>query len=143
MKLVQASRLLKRSLAADAGVSGAVAVLHVAVAGPLAAITGLPHALILGSGLFLVGYVLMLVLMARSPRLWSALVKLVVAGNLLWAAGCLALAVGLGGMEPGPWGIAWLLVHAMTVTVFALLESRGLGNSAEVAAEPGGRLTRA
>lgn len=129
MKTIETSRLLRLSLGADALVSGAVALLHVAAAPSMAAATKLPHGLILGSGLFLIGYVLMLAVMARAPRLWASLVWLVIVGNLIWAVESLSLAAGAMGVAPNGLGIAWLLIHALTVSVFAALSFVGLRRS--------------
>ena len=130
MKFVLPSRLLSAALSADALVSGAVALLHVLAAGVLAQWLAMPHALLLGSGVFLLAYVVLLVVLARARRVPSALIVLVIAGNVLWALGCLALLL-LGGNAAGNGlGAAFLLVHAATVLTFAVLEWRGLRRSA-------------
>jgi hypothetical protein len=137
MTLVHPSPLLRRALWADATVSGAVALLQVAAAAPLAALLQLPQALLFESGLFLVAYTLMLVLIARSPRLPAALVQMVVAGNVGWALAAAAVAVVL---EPAALGVGFLLMHAAAVLLFAALERAGLQQSP--AASPGAALAR-
>ena len=128
MKFVVPSRWLKTTLGVDALVSGAVALLHLLAADALAAWLALPRALLLGSGAFLVAYVALLTALARAPRVPSALIALVVAGNVLWALGCLAL---LGGaVARNALGASFLVLHAATVLTFAAFEWRGLRTSA-------------
>lgn len=125
MKLVIPSRLLALALTADALVSGAVAVLQLAAADALHPLLRLPHMLLVESGVFLVAYTLLLIVLARSPRVPAALVMLIVAGNIGWALGCLALPL-LGLLTPSALGIAFLAVQALTVLLFAALEWQGL-----------------
>lgn len=133
MKTVHPSRLLKTALLADAAVSAGAAALQLLAADTLAALTQLPRALLVETGVFLALYVAMLVAMARAARLPAALVRVVVFGNLGWALGCLALAAT---PLPGALGLAFLIGQAAAVTVFAVLEYRGLASSAP--AKPGG-----
>lgn len=127
MKSIQASQLLKTALLADAAVSAAAAALQLAVPDGLAELLHLPRALLVETGAFLAVYVVLLVAMARAARLWSSLVWVVVLGNVGWALGCVGLAVS---PVPGALGVAFLLVQALAVLVFAALEYRGLKSSA-------------
>jgi hypothetical protein len=120
------SSFLKRVLLADAAVSGSVALLQLAATEPLAALTGLPTGLLLGTGLFLVGYVTLLVVLAKRSRVWSSMIWLVIAGNLAWAVAALAVAATLPAALLGE---AFAAVHAIAVSTFAYLEYRGLGGS--------------
>lgn len=133
MNLVHPSPLLKTALVADAVVSGGAAALQLAPGAALAGWLQLPNALLLETGLFLVAYVAMLAVLARSPRLPAALVLGVVAGNVAWAAGALGLAVWLA---PSVLGIAYLVMQAVAVLVFAMLEYRGLERSASAVLAP-------
>jgi hypothetical protein len=119
------SRLLKTTLLLDAIVSGAVAALQLAFGGALAALLDLPGPLLFESGLFLVAYVLLLLAMVRSERLWSWLVVAVIVGNLGWALGALGL-VSLLPTPPNGLGIAFLALHALAVLGFAAFEFFGL-----------------
>ena len=126
MNTVKPSRLLRGALLADALVSAGAAALQLLPAGAVAELTGLPRPLLAATGAFLLVYVALLLVMARSTRLWSTLVLLVVIGNAGWALGCLALAIRWA--LPAP-GTAWLLVQAVAVLAFALLQWRGLAAS--------------
>jgi hypothetical protein len=76
---------LKVVLFADAAVSGAGGL--AATAGGQAAhrLLALPAVLLLESGVFLVAYVGLLLLIATRRRVWSWLVWAVIAGNVAWA----------------------------------------------------------
>jgi hypothetical protein len=126
MNSIVPSTSLKRALLADACVSGAVALLQLVAYKPLASYTGISSVLLLGTGVFLVGYVGLLIVLALRESVWSSLIWLVVAGNLGWAVAalCIAAAQPLTAL-----GAAFALVHAVSVTTFAYLEYRGLGAS--------------
>ena len=132
MKFVQSSPLLKWALGADAMVSGAVAVLQIAAAGLLAEWLGLPRMLLLGTGVFLVGYMALLLMLARQPRVPVALIALVIAGNLLWAVGALGLLTA-STLAPSALGTGFVLLHVATVLFFGTLEWAGLQRSEPVA----------
>ena len=122
--LVLPSSMLRLALRADALVSGAAALLHLAGGGPLAAALGLPASLVWGSGVFIAAYAAALVVLARAARLHRALIALVVFGNLGWSAACVALALG----APWPltaWGEAWLLAQALAVAALAAWQGAG------------------
>jgi hypothetical protein len=127
MTSIVPSSFLKRVLLADAGVSGAVALLQLVAAKQLSALTGLPAGLLLGTGIFLVGYVTLLVVLAKRSTVLSSMIWLVIVGNLAWAVAALAVAATL---PVALLGEAFAAVHAVAVTAFAYLEYRGLGVSA-------------
>ena len=129
MKTVHPSQLLKLALTVDALVSGAVAVLQLTAAGWLSELLLIPRMLLVETGVFLVAYALILVVLARSPKLWSALVGLVIVGNLGWAAGC-ALLLASGVLAPSGLGVAFVALHIVAVVAFAGLEYMGLKASA-------------
>ena len=126
MHAIQPSPLLKLTLAADALVSGAVAVLQLALGAALASLLALPHGLLTESGIFLVGYAALLAYLARGAAIPRALVWLLVIGNAGWAAGCVLL-IALA--HPSGLGTAYLLIQAATVLVFAGLQWAGLKGS--------------
>ena len=134
MNTVRPSRLLRGALMADALVSAGAAALQLLPAGAFAELTGLPRTLLAATGAFLVVYVALLLVMARSARLWSPLVLLVVIGNAGWALGCAVLAIRWA--LPAP-GTAWLLAQAVAVLAFALLQWRGLAASRAAAPRAG------
>jgi hypothetical protein len=120
---------LKGVLVVDAAASGALALLQVLGTGPLASLTNLPSTLLDATGIFLVGYAILLLALARASRVPSALIGLVVAGNVGWALGCMAL-LASAAIAPGPLGVAFVLAQAAAVLVFAALEYAGLRRSA-------------
>jgi hypothetical protein len=128
VKTVHPSLLLKIALMADAVVSGATGLLQLTAANPLATLLDLPRAGLLATGEFLVIYALLLVVLATRERLWSGLVMFIVLGNVAWALGCVALLLA-GMLSPTAPGIGFVLMQAVAVVVFAVLEWRGLGRS--------------
>ena len=131
MSFIEPSRTLRRVIAIDAVVSLAVAILQIAVAGQLGGLLGLPEELVLWTGVFLVGYVMLLGFMARSHQLPRWLVVFVGLGNAGWAAGCVALALGLG-VSPTFLGIAYLAGQALVVALFAVEQLVESGRSRRI-----------
>ena len=136
MKSVIPSKLLKLAPFADAAVSGAVAVLQLAAADALSRLLLLPHPLLVETGVFLVAYAALLVVLARSSKVWSGLIGLIVIGNVAWAAGCVVLLVS-GIASPTLLGIAFVAVQAIAVLLFAALEMKGLMASTPVSRPAG------
>lgn len=128
MNAVFPSPLLRAGLTLDAVGSGAMALLQLAATAQLAAWLQLPHPLLLGTGLFMLGYAAITGGMARAQRLPVALVRGVVIGNLGWAAAVLALVMS-GAVAPSLLGLAFLAVHAVSVLGFAALQGPGLARS--------------
>jgi hypothetical protein len=129
MNAIQPSRLLKFALVVDALVSGAVALLQLLLPDLLSGLLQLPAALLRYTGLFLVGYTVLLVVLARSAAIWKELVLVVAGGNVLWAIGCAALPLE-GAVAPSGLGIAFLSVQALAVLGFAAMQLAGLKASA-------------
>lgn len=126
MQSIQPSSLLKFAFAADAAVSGAVALLQLAFPDDLSRLLLLPRMLLVESGIFLVGYALLLAALARSRSIARPLVLFLIIGNAGWAAGC-ALAAALTG--PSLLGYGFLAIQAVTVLLFAGLQLAGLNAS--------------
>ena len=126
MTSIAPSLFLKRALIADACVSGGCAVLQLSAAPLLHEYTGLTVPLLHGTGVFLVGFVGLLVWLATRPALQSALVWLVILGNLAWAAAAVVLSCS---PELRALGSAFALIQALAVTLFAGLEYAGLSRS--------------
>jgi hypothetical protein len=122
MTLIQPARMLRLALVIDAAASGALGLLQTFAATPLARVLGLHASLVLGTGVFLLAYAATLVAMAR-----CALLRLVVVGNLGWAAACIVLAVVGAGVAS--LGVAYLWAQAVAVIVFAAFQGVGLGRS--------------
>ncbi|AKJ28586.1 hypothetical protein [Caldimonas brevitalea] len=125
MTSIQPAPLLKFALISDAVVTGAVAALQLLLPQSLADWLALPQALLVGTGVFLCGYTGLLSMLATRPSVWKSIILLLVVGNLGWAVGCIALLLGTH-VSPSPLGVAFVLVQAFTVVVFAGLEYAGL-----------------
>lgn len=125
MSIVASPRFLARVMAADALSCLATGALQLGLTDPLARLTGLPTALLTGTGVFLLAYAALAAWMARRPVPPRRLIGLVVVGNLAWAAGGVTLlASSLVGHTM--LGAAWVLVQAVVVIVLAQLQWRGL-----------------
>jgi hypothetical protein len=129
MHAIHPSRLLRFALLTDALVSGAVALLQLLLPDLLSRLLLLPAPLLRYTGIFLVGYTVLLVLLARSGAIWTALLLVVAAGNVLWALGCAALPLA-GMAAPSGLGTAYLWVQALAVLAFAAMQLAGLRSSA-------------
>lgn len=130
MNAVFPSPLLRAGLTLDAVGSGAMALLQLLLSSTLVTWLQLPQPLVLGTGLFMLGYAALTGWMARASRLPVALVRLVVFGNLGWAAAAVLLLVLVEGVAPSTLGLAFLAVHAVSVLGFAALQGPGLVRSA-------------
>jgi hypothetical protein len=125
MNTIFPSRFLKFALITDAVVSGAVAALQLFGAGWLSELLMLPKVLLFETGVFLVGYTILLVLLARSTALWSLIIGVVVIGNIGWAMACVGLLTS-GAVSPNVLGVTFVIVQAVAVLVFAAMEYSGL-----------------
>jgi hypothetical protein len=125
MQAVEPSSFLRQVLLADAAVSGTVAIAQLAAAPLLGALLMLSPALLLSTGAFLLGYVILLIVVSRASAAWTLILWIIIAGNVVWGIGCLVVSQGI---EPSPstLGTAYLVVQALAVWVFAWLEYKGL-----------------
>ena len=128
MNSIRSSQLLKFAFAADAAVSGAVAVLQLLFADDLSRLLALPRPLLVETGIFLVGYALLLAFLARCATLPRPLVLFLILGNAGWAIGCAGV---LALTAPSGLGVAFVIVQALTVLLFAGLQMAGMKGSAE------------
>ncbi len=128
MKTIQPVRLLKFALYADAAASLSLGLLQLMLPSLLADTLSLPTALLTGTGLFLIGYTVSLVLLASARQVWAAAVQFIVIGNVGWAVACLALAASAL-VSPSTLGIGFLLFQAVAVLLFACFEHTGLRES--------------
>ena len=124
MITIHPAPLLKFALTADALVSGAVAALQLLLIGQLSELLALPRMLLLESGIFLVGYTMLLAFLARRARVPRPLILLLIAGNVGWAIACAGLLAGLA--SPSGLALAFVAVQAVTVLLFAGLQWAGL-----------------
>ena len=121
MSNVVTSRFLRQVLLADAALSGATGLLQVFLTAWLASLLNLPAALLLWTGVVLLAYAAAVASLSIYERLSRPLVWAVIAVNLAWAVGCVGLLV-LGWVDPNALGVAWVLLQAVVVTVFAELQ---------------------
>lgn len=127
MRFVTASPLLRNVLITDAAFSGASGLTLAAAASPLASLTGLPHGLVLGAGIFLLPYAVFIGSLGLSARLPRGLVWFVIAGNALWVIESL---VTLAQTAPTSVGILAVVAQATVVAAIAAGQAVGLRQSA-------------
>ncbi|MEU5977766.1 hypothetical protein [Streptomyces sp. NPDC047315] len=119
------ARLLRLVLRVD-GVSTAVmAVVLIVAVGPLGDLTGMPTGFTLGFGGYQLAGGAVLLLIARLPVLRPAIVRTVICVNLFSGIGCVALAL-VDPLSLTGFGVFFLLVGAVIVTVYAALGYAGL-----------------
>lgn len=125
MSIFTSPRFLSRVMWADAASCAATGAVQVAATDTLARSSGLPAALLMGTGVFMLVYAAVAALMARRPTPPRTLIGVIVAGNLAWAAGCVAL-LASGILPLTALGTAWVLAQALCVAVLAELQWTGL-----------------
>lgn len=126
------SPLLRFALRLDAVASFATGLALVLSFKPLATLFALPATLLLGAGLFCIGYALVVGTMSRKARLPGWAVWAVIVGNFAWVVECGLLAFG-DFAAPTYTGKAFLLVQAVAVFAFAELQWFGLRRSGATA----------
>jgi hypothetical protein len=124
-----APSLLRLALRADAVVSGLNGAAYLLLAGPLSDLLGLSAGVLRFAGVFLLVYAAAVWLVADRPA--APAVRVVVTGNLLWSAGSIAVVVADLG-TPTTVGAVWLVLQAVVVAGFAVLQIAGLRRSAGV-----------
>lgn len=133
MRLIPPSSLLRLGLRVDAAGSGAVGLLHLAATKPLASLLAVPAGLVLGSGVFMLGYAAVLTLMASRPVLALWAVRTIVWGNSAYVLACLALA--LIWPDLNVYAVSHLLLQAAAVAGFVALQALGLRQGAAAPAD--------
>ncbi len=131
--LIPSSPLLRAALLGDAATSGGMGLLLTAAASPLASLLALPEPLLRGAGLVLLPYAGLVVWLGIQRRLPRWMVRGVVGVNLLWALDSLLLLL-LGLAAPNGLGTAFVLLQAMAVLGFGLLQWAGLRHGAALGA---------
>ncbi|MCG6113605.1 MAG: hypothetical protein MEQ84_00265 [Mesorhizobium sp.] len=122
---VTISPFLRRVLLLDAAASGVMALLLIAGATLLAPLLALPQALLFWAGVLLVPWTIMLVMLSRKEALPRLALYDVVAVNALWVAASLGILVA-GLVSPNLLGAAFIVVQAIAVAGFAVLQLAGL-----------------
>jgi hypothetical protein len=121
----QGVRGLRAFLKLDALASGGLGVLLAAAGGLLTDPLGLPTALLVPTGLFLVAYAGWLWYLATRPAVSPAAVRVVIAGNLLWIVASVTLVVA-GWFSPTALGVGFVLAQAAAVAGFVAGQYAGL-----------------
>jgi hypothetical protein len=118
-------RLLRLSLRLDAASSGALGVLLAAGGALLDELLGIPTAVLVAVGGFLVAYAAALWLIGSRPEVSRPAVRLVAAGNLLWVAASVVTVVA-GWWSPTALGTGLVIAQAAAVALFAELQLTAL-----------------
>lgn len=113
------SIFLRRVLLIDGLVSGAAGLAMIAGAGLLAPLLSLPQELMTTAGIALIPWVIALVALSRMVLIPRAAVRAVIAINLAWVAGSIAV---LFIATPSLFGHAFVIAQAVTVGLFAELQ---------------------
>jgi hypothetical protein len=117
--------LLRFALKLDAVVSGANGVAYLAAAAPLSDLLGLSETLLRVTGAFFLVYAAFVWTVASRREIPVRSAYAIVAGNTIWAVGCLAAVIaGLG--DPTTTGTVWIVLQAIVVGGFAELQLTGL-----------------
>ena len=132
MSYSRMSPFLRWVLLADAATCAASGLLMVFGAGLLDELFGLPAALTVPSGIFLLPFAGLLVYVATRERVYRPVVWAIVGGNVLWAIDSV-LMLAAGWLEPTAAGSAFVVAQALGVLAFAGLEYLGLRRSAVAA----------
>jgi hypothetical protein len=133
LDVVGGDRLLRQSLRLDAAASGALGVLLAAGGALLDDLLGIPSAVLVPVGEFLVVYAAALWLLGSRPRVSRPTVRVVVAGNLAWVVASVAAAVA-GWWSPTTAGTVLVLAQAAAVVVLVELQLTGLRRARTAAA---------
>lgn len=132
MRTIHPSPLLKAALLVDAIASGATAMLHLLLNRYLSDRFGLDGMLLLFSGIFLLGYANLLLVLAFTDRIWSSLLYMVIVGNLMWVAGCAFVITGSMSLPTQAMGTIFVAAQGIAVLALAACEYVGLRTSVEV-----------
>lgn len=133
MSVLSSPNFLRNVLFADAASCVGCGALQLAAPDALAGLLGLPAALLVGTGLFLLVYAAAVAFLGSRRPVPQGPLKLVVAGNLGWAAACVAL-LASGAVAATALGVAYVLIQAFTVVVMAELQWFGLRSRSRAAA---------
>jgi hypothetical protein len=128
MTTLRTSPLLAFALRLDAVATAASAIGMLLFTDRLEALLGLPAALLIGAGVFMLAYAAVVAWLASLDSLPRWAVWTVIVGNVAWALDCGVLAFG-GLVAPSTLGVAFLLVQAAFVIGFAELQYAGMKRS--------------
>ena len=120
MSFTSAPGFLRFVLWADAISCLACGLLQVFLSTVLSERLGLPATLLADTGIFLLLYGALLGFLATRNRTANPVVWLLIGGNLAWAAACIALLTGGGGLTL--FGKAYVVLQASVVAILAQLQ---------------------
>lgn len=123
------SSFLRQVLWADALISGATGLLLLLGASFLAGLLDLPIELLRTAGLVLLPFVAYVVYVATRENPSRGAVWVVILVNILWVAASIGLLLS-GWVAPNGLGIAFVVVQALAVGLFAELQVVGLRRAA-------------
>jgi hypothetical protein len=115
--------LLQLALLTDAVVTGVNGLAYVALAGPLQDVLGLPAGLMRAAGAFLLVFTAAVAFLGTRPRPAHGAVLAVVALNVAWVVGSLAVDAAT------VLGEVWLVTQAVVVAAFAAVQVYALRRS--------------
>jgi hypothetical protein len=122
--LARAGGLLRTALRLDAVVTGANGAGYLLGATLLDGPLGLSPGLLRGVGAFLLVYAAAVWVVASRRPISGAAVEAVIGANVVWAAGSIAVAVGVDSLTG--LGAGWLVLQAAVVAGFAAVQIVGL-----------------
>ena len=122
---VRETPLLRWALELDGIGSALNGLAYLVAASALGELFGLPTALLVPAGAFLVAYGAALIVMSTRREVSAVAVKVVVAANLIWMVDSLVVAFS-GWFSPTGAGVAWILAQSALVAGFAITQAAGL-----------------
>ena len=124
------SNFMRNVLRMDALSCVACGLLQVIFTSQMASHLNLPQSLVAYTGEFLLVYAAAVAFVSTRRPIPRAVVWVLVAGNLGWAASCLLL-LASGQVAPSALGTAYVVMQALTVALLAGLQLFGLRSAAE------------
>lgn len=123
--LSTSNRFLRTVLLVDAVTCLAAGASMTFGASALSTLLTLPRGLLLEAGIVLFPVAAFMAMVATRARLSALLVWIVIAGNLLWVAGSIAV-LASGEFAPSTLGSVFVVIQAAAVAVLTALEIRGV-----------------
>ena len=121
---------LKTTLRLDAAVSGAAALLMAAGAALLGPFLNLPVPLLFWAGVMLLLFVALLIVVARRKSASRILLFDIVLLNAAWVLASFIILIA-GVVEPNMFGVTFVVVQALAVALFAVLQVSALRHARE------------
>ncbi|MFG1710049.1 hypothetical protein ACFLIM_43470 [Nonomuraea sp. M3C6] len=119
------TKFLRLALSADAVVTGGNGLVYLALAAPVSSLLGPEAGVLRGIGAFLLVYGAAVGFLATRRPISPAATKAVIALNIIWTLGSVAVVVtGAAGLTTI--GAIWAIAQALVVGVFAELQITGL-----------------